>query len=629
MKKILVFIMFLSLSLGAAAQDNPWQWSPDDSGAQDRTVVIADLVVNGNNVDINALDSHYLIGAFIDGQCRGMATTVTNSGKRWLQIEIFGNYGHTDDSGKPVSFRLYDKDSKKEYVLNSSRQVVWDQATYGMPSADHVVLSAWTTQDEAIVTFPAIVNLSKLHDVQVTFTHTNPQEAVLNPAMVEVIIADGPHGWTAATATGSGLQWTMRGLAVGEYEYYVTYGGRRMLSDNGLQTGELIIPAEVTFENGWDWISLFVPTSFALTDPSTGDYLSWLNIDSDNQVIEIRSQQASIYNDPEMGIFGDITQLTAADGAYKIKSIYDDNHTSTKVLNLGTSVDGDATSAMMPMVEPGYTWIGYPHEQDHSLATLKGVLSSTASEGDRIIGHNEFIEYDGYQWVGSLQTFEAGKGYIYYTENETPFHLNWGDYYLPQESITNTFHPAVASPWYFDCHRHASSMPVVASIDIPLDMMADGARFGIGAFVGNDCRGYSYIADGEHLFISISGNTGEVVNFKLYDHQTGHFIDLEESLHYGSSAGSLRDPMQLHASTDAIHTLTTGRSQLRLTYDGHHITVGGNNGQPTFSVVHLSSAMQLHITSQGTSLSTDALPSGIYAVTVTDGTSSKTIKIIK
>lgn len=548
MKKILAFLSFLSLSLGAIAQDNPWRWNPDVSGAQDRTVVFADLVVNGHAVDISELDSHYLIGAFIDDECRGLAVTVTNNGRQWLQIEVYGNYGRTNDSGKPITFRLYDKDSKEEYALTSSQQVVWNQATYGMPSTGHVVLMLWTIEDEVIITYPASVTLSKLHDVQVMFTQAN--EVPFDPTLLTVTIADGPHGWTAATATGNGLQWTMRGMAVGEYDYYVTYAGKRMLSNEGKESGKLVIPAEVTFANGWDWISLYVPTSYMLTNPSTGDYLSTLSIDSKNQVVEIRSEKGSIYNDPSIGIFGDITQLTAADGAYKIKSNFDEEHSATKVFNLGTKADGTATAAMMPMVEPGYTWIGYPHEQNHSLETLKTTLSATATDGDRIIGHNAFIEYNGYQWIGSLKTFETGKGYIYYTENEKPFRLNWGDYYLPQEPELLTSHTP-KQPWPYDSHRYASSMPVVASIN---ELSSIPERYGIAAFVGDECRGYGETVDGEHLFITVSGKPGEVVTFRLYDHQTGNYTQLEGTLRFGSSAGSLQEPFKL-VKPDAAYRL--------------------------------------------------------------------------
>ena len=203
---------------------------------------------------------------------------------------------------------------------------------------------------------------------------------------------------------------------------------------------------------------------------------------------------------------------------------------------------------MMPMVEPGYTWIGYPHEQNHSLALLEEYLSATASEGDRIIGHEGFLEYNGVQWLGSLTTFEAGKGYIYYTENGAPFRLDWGDYYLPQEPELSTSRQEF--PWHCDYHCFATNMSVVAAL--PQEMQGDGDRYVIGAFVGNDCRGYGETVDGNHLFITISGTAGEKFSLRLYDRETGRTIDVKEELSYRLGTGTLAEPLALHTETQGI-----------------------------------------------------------------------------
>ena len=620
MKRILALVPFLCLVLGAASQESPWPWHQDSNGAQDRTVVFADLVVNGDAVPLSDVGSRYLIGAFIDNECRGMAE-VMQGAVSWMQIEVYGNYDRTDDNGKPISFRLYDKTNQVDLALNSSRQVVWDQTSYGSPSSDHVVLSVWLDTDDAVITYPASVTLSKLRDVQLHLTHTNANQTVVAPNQVSITIADGPKGWTAATATGAGLEWTLRGLAVGEYDYYVTYNGKRMPASDGNAVGRLIIPAEVNFENGWDWISIFMPTPYALTNASTGDFLSTLNMDRNNRIIEIRSQLAALYNDPTGGLFGDITQLSASDGAYKIKSNYEDRNATTKIFNLGTAANGTTTAAQMPMVEPGYTWIGYPHEQYHKLATLMPYLAATATAGDLIIGRDAFIEFDGLNWVGSLQSFEPGKGYIYYTENDTPFRLNWGDYYLPLEAADNVA-PA-PTPWYYDARQYASTMPIVAT----LDQDTDPTRYSIGAFVGDECRGQGTVgSDGKHLFITVTGNPGENISFKLYDKATGSFTDLDETLLYGNSAGSLQKPVVFNTNPSKIQTNDT--EKLSLTYARQTITVNGANAALTITVTDMLGHTMLISHNPVTSL--ESLPRGVYLVNAKlNAKASKTIKITK
>jgi hypothetical protein len=596
-----------------AQSDNPWQWQPDSRiGAQDRMVVFADLMVDGVSVPLSEVEQRYVVGAFIDGTCRGVAEVIDGSAP-WMQIEVYGNYGSINDEGKPVSFLLYDKEYDVELTLYSSRSVTWGQDSYGTPSSDHVVLSTIANYDNAIITFPATVTLSRLHDVALTLTHTNAGQTAVAPGKVSIVIADGPHGWTAASATGKGLEWTLRGMAVGEYDYYVTYDGKPMFSDQGTDKGKLIIPAEVALENGWDWISIFMPQSFALTS-GNGSFLPLLN-----NIIEIRSQKGSLYNDPQKGFFGDITQLSLAEGAYKVKCGQTSDNGGALVFNLGTAVDGAATMALVPMMKPGYNWIAYPHEQNHTLATLNEFLSANASEGDLLIGHDAFLEFNGLHWIGSVDVFQAGKGFIYYNSSSEPISLNWGDYYMPQETITMAARP---TQWNYQANNYAQSMPVVAT----LNGVADLERYSIGAFVGDECRGHGEAVDGEHFFISVAGASGEQVCFKLYDATTDTYSDIETALNFAEKAGSLRKPVTLVTPSTAIVS-PRSESTLALCYQNCHILVNGAPDQLLVSVKNMAGYTVL--TSHSANTSVEHLPAGTYIVTASDGKCVKTIKMTK
>lgn len=596
-----------------AQNDNPWQWQSDShSGSQDRMVVFADLMVDGVSVPLSDVGQRYVVGAFIDGGCRGVAEIV-NSPTPWMQIEVYGNYGSVNDEGKSVSFLLYDKETDIELPLTSSRQVTWGQDSYGTPSSDHVVLSVMSNYDNAIVTFPATVTLSRLHDVVLTLTHTNAAQSTLNPDWVDIVFADGPHGWTVASATGRGLQWSLRGRAVGEYEYYVTYHGKAMTSDQGTAKGKLIIPAEVALENGWDWISIFMPQSFALTS-GNGSFLPLLN-----SIVEIRSQKGSLYNDPQKGFFGDIMQLSLIEGAYKVKCGQTSDNGDALVFNLGTAADGAATMALIPTLKPGYNWIAYPHEQDHTLTTLNEFLSANATEGDLLIGHDAFLEFNGMGWIGSVDVFQAGKGFIYYNSSSEPISLNWGDYYMPQETITMAARPML---WNCQTNNYAQSMPVVAI----LSGVDNLDRYSIGAFVGDECRGHGEVVDGEHFFISVAGASGEQVSFKLYDATTGTYSDIDTALTFVETAGSLRKPVALVAPSTAISS-PRSESALALCYQNRHILVNGTLDQLLVSVKNMAGYTVL--TSHSVDTSVEHLPAGTYIVTASDGKCAKTIKMTK
>ena len=460
----------------------------------------------------------------------------------------------------------------------------------------------------------SVFTLSKLRDATITLT----ADGYYAPELLELVVDSVKTGIPAITIIGNDatrLQWSLRGLFVGQYQAHIRYDGR-------LQEAvcRVDIPAEIGFDNGWDWVSIFVPNSYVLVDEKTGVWASALNIDDNNKVIEIRSQHSAVFNDEKLGLFGDITHLTAADGFYKIKSNYDNDHAVAKVFNFGMTADGKAVSAMMPDVNYGYTWIGYPHEQNHALSTLQPYLSETATEGDMIIGRDAFLEFDGDKWVGSLKMFEFGKGYIYYTENEKPFHLNWGDYYLPTESVVA---PVQAQPWLYDARQYVGSMPVVAMIT----GIFDTNRYSLGAFVGDECRGYGVpdIDCENRWFMSVTGNTGDIVYFRLYDNLTGGYIDLDEHVPFGTAVGSLRNPFKINGMPAGIQT--TSVESLALAYHNESIIVNGNTAPVTINVRNMSGRVVL--TSTSTVTRTDCLPSGVYVVTVSDGNTRKSLKITK
>ena len=494
--------------------------------------------------------------------------------------------------------------------------------------------------NEAVVPQPtrmtfaqATATLSKLHDTQLMLQ----VDGNYDPQRVELVFSTVPNGEPVAIATPANdnrLTWTVRGRYVGRYGVRIRYNGE-LMNDNC----SIDIPAEVSFENGWDWISLYNATAYPLTN-ETGDYLASLNINANNRILEIRSQHATVMYDPEFGLFGDLSSLTATDGAYKVKSNFEEQYAATKVFNTGTTPGGDATAAMMPRVEPGYTWIGYPHEQDHTLATLQSLLAATAHEGDAIIGRDAFIEFDGREWLGSLTTFEAGKGYIYYTETDTVFRINWGNYYMPSEAspLSPIGRKAAGEqscrseardlPWTYDAHRYASSMPVVARLSsLPNGSLRDVSEFTVGAFVDDECRGLGVADTKGRLFISVTGDPGEQVSFKLYDHASRESIDLDETILFGTPKGSLRSPLLLTETTLGIHTVQTAAP--RLTYKNNIIKIEGASSTVPCCINVFSLGGHTVLTVNGHTADMSSLPGGIYTVRASYGHHVTTIKIAK
>ena len=69
----------------------------------------------------------------------------------------------------------------------------------------------------------------------------------------------------------------------------------------------------------------------------------------------------------------------------------------------------DVTITLMP----GWTWISYPKEEAMDIPTALGDFAPM--EGDMIKSQFGFAEYQNGQWVGGLQQFAPGVGYMYYS----------------------------------------------------------------------------------------------------------------------------------------------------------------------------------------------------------------------
>ena len=485
----------------------------------------------------------------------------------------------------------------------------------------------------AALTYPDELTLSRFYDVVLQLDVT-PKGVKPDPSLIEIRISESPNtGWgigaTAVPSSESSDIWNLRGRFTGTYTYKVYYNGKPQLTKHGKQEGRLLIPAEYPFEHGWDWISLYaVNSSGALPLHTSVGWVAPMQVDDDNYVVEIRSQSGLLYNDPEQGFFGDIEQLRPEDGMYKIHSRYTNEIQDQMIFSAGYNGLVSASTRSLPQARKGYTWITYPHELNHSLDVLAPYLAQSAQDGDMIISRDAFMFYDGNEWVGPDDfTFEAGKGYIYYTESTQSKSIQWGpatlipDAALP--TATNARLTQAAAPWTYDAYGYPDCMAVIAAIKgttTPNDYI-------VGAFVGDECRGIGRIVNKDGLlFIPVSGQQGERVTFRLYHQPTASVLPMTDvSLHFAARHGSLESPLTLSADATAIGTAGTGN--LSVTIRDNIITASSAAGQTFLTVSDVQGKQVAYC--QGTTLSLAQLPGGVYIVHVTDGYQQVTKKIKK
>ena len=442
---------------------------------------------------------------------------------------------------------------------------------------------------------------------EVTLTLTKVTGGEVDPSKVKVTFSsESTTVPVIATPDETGLVWTIKSSMAGTFTFYVSYDGANQYSTEKKVQGTLTVSEEIAIDSGWDWITInALPAgSRSIVLYSNNNWIPEIQ-SGKNKVIEIRSQQALLYNDPNYGFFGDITELKPGDGMYKIKT------EGSVVFKLGSSVSGISASDL-PQTVKGYTWLGYPHQIDQPLTALADALASTAEDGDMILGKDNFAEFSGGKWVAADGfTFKAGKGYMYYTTGTGGKTINWGtpDLSAASKAYNDTYNakPNRTRIWQYDNSAFADNMPIVAV----LSGIDDLENYSIGAFVGGDCRGEGQIVEGKYMFINVAGTSGEVVTFKLYNKVDETFSDMDETLIYGGKVGSLKEPLELSGGTTGIRIINCEANSATA-----RITVTNSAG----SVVR---------TSVGKTVSLEGLPAGMYIITVSDGSTRFSKKIVK
>ena len=146
MKKLLSLLaLLLTGTIGAVAQVD-WPITHADGNPQDKTVIIADLVIN-NGAEWEAVyGGQWTIGAFVGDDCRltvadnDASVLTTEKDETFLTLPVPGNYGDVSDNGKAITIRVYNS-SGAIYTITPDMTLTWNpETTIGSGSGPRVQL---------------------------------------------------------------------------------------------------------------------------------------------------------------------------------------------------------------------------------------------------------------------------------------------------------------------------------------------------------------------------------------------------------------------------------------------------------------------------------------------------------
>ncbi|MDR0844714.1 MAG: T9SS type A sorting domain-containing protein [Tannerella sp.] len=264
-----------------------------------------------------------------------------------------------------------------------------------------------------------------------------------------------------------------------------------------------ITEQSIAMNTGWNWIS----SNQTNANPTILSQMKIL-LASVGEMIKGRSDYL------EAPTYAGVMPVTEKE-MYQIKVKQD----YTMVLK-GTLVNPLTT--LIPLSK-GWNWIGYTPAV--SMNVKEALAGINAKHDDMIKSQGGgYMQYmNGTGWMGTLASMNPGSGYMYYS-NETAAKT----FYYPNASSIRSLElrngkAPVELKWTPDPRRFSGNMTVTAIVlDDETEVHSDLVE--IAAFVGDECRGsvllqyYEGLAKPYLGFLTIYGEAGDKLSFKVYDH---------------------------------------------------------------------------------------------------------------
>lgn len=256
--------------------------------------------------------------------------------------------------------------------------------------------------------------------------------------------------------------------------------------------------------NGWNWFSTYV-------DQSNGEGLTNFENALNGNGQMIKSKTAFVAYDPDYNMwFGSLEEI---------------NNTSMFMVKMRdpqvTLLSGCPADIDTIMLAPGWSWIGYPLTDTTGVNQLTPAIGGLPTNNDVIKSKQSFAAYNAEYgiWYGSLDNMTPGVGYMYLSKANNVKPLYYGNR-LRENDVQPLEIPVVH--WSADDKPFANNMTIMGLISLD-GQIINSDTLEVGAFVNNEQRGsgravYIEQMDAYRIFLTVHGEDGETVNFRLFDH---------------------------------------------------------------------------------------------------------------
>lgn len=507
----------------------------------------------------------WILAAFIDNECRAEVreSSVGVDGSKFFILRVYGN--RDADRDKSITFAVCHKTSQKEYECQSSEPITFNGESFGSPSSPILLtfstteiplqgfivsidpLVAGQTGQLQLTPIPAEATF-RINDLSLNFEGTSDL-GTWNTISYELVSRE-PITYKVVSTIPCQYQ-----FSIGDIPLYQTDG-------ESLFTG-FEVAAPLNLKKGWQW------RTNSYGDVTASDFE---HIYGNNALIEIRTEENLLYNDPAWGYYGTLMEGGLSQNMpYKVLMASDFNSSLTQ---------GSYTPGYSVTVNVGWTWIPSPYYFNRLLSAAFD--PSQLSVGLVIISkENGSAEWDGTEWIGDMQVLPANESFLCYSEAEESLTLT----FRPEAGMSHGNDEAPVTPedtpaearsfsitqWHYDAARFRDNMTMV----MQLPQLEHPADYSIGAFVGDECRGEGRFVTGQqhtagYFFVTVHCNQGERISFRLCHKLSGRQYAIDQTVtSSGLRLGSLRQPLSFTSEeqTTAISEAKPSLPRVVQTYD--------------------------------------------------------------
>jgi hypothetical protein len=307
-----------------------------------------------------------------------------------------------------------------------------------------------------------------------------------------------------------------------------------------------LIEQDLKLKSGWNWVSLGIEPKETKTHIVFKDLTPW------NVHIKDRSTGTYFCN----GTYWDGTLTDIhANTMYKLE-IKDSPKSRNMEMPSLLPVTGESAKAAETKVtlKKGWNWIAYVPTV--SMTLDRSLAGANPQEGDQVKSQQGFAFYGPYGWEGNLDAMESGKGYLYYSVDETT-----KEFVYPAAPVaTNRVQAAEATgaPTLtlftpVNPENYPDNMSMVVKLVDGEESVTDAE---LAAFIDGECRGAATATNGLYYLLIAGEGYGKSMELRVAIN--GDITTLPTDVTFSSDAiiGTPWEPYVIDLNTNGISVIS-------------------------------------------------------------------------